>query len=132
MGDPVYICSDYAYTIQSLRSLGLEDRCRYLIYEDLFSQGTVDGLCDWLGLARHEAVFDRRLNAGVGQSLTATQMALLRDSLAPIYDQLRYDPAVEHASSWLWWVTIGRPSSSAGRVCGWCRQGLLVVLYGAR
>ncbi len=101
-GDPVYICSDYAYTIQSLRSLGLEDRCRYLIYEDLFSQGTVDGLCDWLGLARHEAVFDRRLNAGVGQSLTAPQMALLRDSLAPIYDQLRDDPAVEHASSWLW------------------------------
>ena len=100
--DPVYICSDYAYTIRTLRALGLEDRCKFLLYEGLFKQETMDHLCTWLGLPLHQAVFEKRLNPGVGDSLTETQLDLLRSRLSPIYDQLRDDPAVQAASSWRW------------------------------
>lgn len=99
---PIYIRSDYRYTLKTLRDLGLADRCQFLIYEDLFTQDCVDQLCDWLGLPRHEAVLDKRLNPGVGDALTQSQLNRLRDRLAPIYDDLRADPAARTASSWRW------------------------------
>jgi hypothetical protein len=98
----IFIRSDYRYTLHTLRQLGLAERTRFLIYEDLFKQSTVDGLCDWLGLERHEAVFDKRLNPGVGDSLSDQQMGVLRERLDPIYTDLRGDPATQAASSWLW------------------------------
>jgi len=98
----IFIRSDYRYTLHTLRQLGLAERTRFLIYEDLFKQSTVDGLCDWLGLERHEAVFDKRLNPGVGDSLSDQQMGVLRERLDPIYTDLRSDPATQAASSWLW------------------------------
>ena len=98
----IFIRSDYRYTLRTLRQLGLVERSRLLIYEDLFNQATVDGLCDWLGLARHEAVFDKRLNPGVGELLTHQQMSALRERLDPIYADLRSDPALQAASSWRW------------------------------
>lgn len=98
----IFIRSDYRYTLNTLRALGLEDRCRFLIYEDLFSQDCMDSLCDWLGLDRHEAVLDKRLNPGVGESLSERQLSSLRQRLAPIYDDLRRDPATEAAASWRW------------------------------
>ena len=98
----IYIRSDYRYTLNTLRNLGLAERCRFLIYEDLFQQATVDALCDWLGLERHEAVFDKRLNPGVGDALSEQQMAVLRERLDPIYADLRSDPATQAASSWRW------------------------------
>ena len=98
----IFIRSDYRYTLNTLRSRGLQDRCRFLIYEDLFSQDCVDALCDWLGLDRHEAVLDKRLNPGVGESLSERQLLSLRQRLAPIYDDLRHDPATQGASSWRW------------------------------
>lgn len=98
----VFIRSDYRYTLKTLRALGLEERSRFLIYEDLFSQASVDSLCDWLGMDRHEAVLDKRLNPGVGESLSERQLSCLRQRLAPIYDDLRHDPATQGASSWRW------------------------------
>ena len=98
----IYIRSDYRYTLQALRSLGLAERSRFLIYEDLFTQDCVDDLCDWLGIDRHEAVLDKRLNPGVGDALSDRQMGLLRDHLAPIYDGLRDDPATAGARRWRW------------------------------
>lgn len=99
---PIYIRSDYRYTLKTLRDLGLAERCRFLIYEDLFNQDCMDSLCDWLGLPRHEAVFDKRLNPGVGDALSEDQLLRLRDRLAPIYDDLRSDPAAASAASWRW------------------------------
>jgi len=98
----IFVRSDYRYTLKVLRSLGLADRCRFLIYENLFSQDCVDSLCDWLGIQRHEAVLDKRLNPGVGEALEEHQLSTLRDKLSPIYDDLRHDPATEGASSWRW------------------------------
>jgi len=98
----IFVRSDYRYTLKVLRSLGLADRCRFLIYENLFSQDCVDSLCDWLGIQRHEAVLDKRLNPGVGEALEEHQLSTLRDKLSPIYDELRHDPATEGASSWRW------------------------------
>ena len=98
----IYIRSDYGYTLRTLRALGLESRCKFLIYEDLFTQDCVDALCDWLGLPRHEAVLDKRLNPGVGDALSAPQMADLRERLDPIYEALRHDPAAESAATWRW------------------------------
>jgi hypothetical protein len=98
----VFIRSDYRYTLKTLRALGLEERSRFLIYEDLYSQGSLDSLCDWLGMDRHEAVSDKRLNAGDGESLSEPQLSCLRQRLAPIYNDLRHDPATQGASSWRW------------------------------
>jgi hypothetical protein len=98
----VFIRSDYRYTLNTLRALGLAERCRFLIYEDLFSQDCVDSLCDWLGIQRHEAVLDKRLNPGVGEALADQQLSILREKLAPIYNDLRHDPATQGASSWRW------------------------------
>lgn len=100
--NPIYMRSDYRYTLQTLRSLGLAERSRFLIYEDLFAQDCVDELCDWLGIDRHDAVLDKRLNPGVGDALNDRQMGLLRDRLSPIYDGLRDDPATAGARLWRW------------------------------
>ena len=100
--NPIYIRSDYSYTLKALRSLGLVEQSRFLIYEDLFTQDCMDGLCDWLGLERHEAVLDKRLNPGVGDSLSERQMGVLRERLSPIYDELRREPVTAGASSWRW------------------------------
>lgn len=97
-----FIRSDYRYTLDTLRALGLEDKTRFLVYENLFCQETVDELCDWLGIGRCPAILDKRLNPGVGAALNAAQMDLLRDRLAPIYDGLRHDPALQSAASWRW------------------------------
>jgi hypothetical protein len=98
----IYIRSDYGYTLRTLRALGLESRCKFLIYEDLFTQDCVDALCDWLGLPHHDAVLDKRLNPGVGDALSAPQMAALRERLDPIYEALRHDPATQSAATWRW------------------------------
>ena len=97
-----FIRSDYRYTLQVLRALQLDDRVKFLIYENLFSQDTMDDLCDWLGMERLPATLDKRLNPGVGDALDAAQMNLLRDRLDPIYEELRHDPAVQSAASWRW------------------------------
>ena len=98
----IYIRSDYRYTLETLRSLGLAERSKFLIYEDLFTQNCVDDLCSWLGIDCHEAVLDKRLNPGVGDALSDRQMDILRERLAPIYDGLRDDPATAGASRWRW------------------------------
>jgi hypothetical protein len=98
----IYIRSDYRYTLQTLRSLGLAEKSMFLIYEDLFSQDSVDKLCQWLGIPGCKAVLDKRLNPGVGDSLGDRQMSILRQRLAPIYDGLRDDPATAGASRWRW------------------------------
>lgn len=101
-GSAVYLRSDYRYTLQTLRNLGLEERSRFLIYETLFTQDCVDALCQWLGMEPHRANLNKRLNPGVGESLNDRQMALLRERLAPIYEDLRHDPATQGAPSWQW------------------------------
>ena len=85
-----------------LRALQLGDRVKFLIYENLFSQDTMDDLCEGLGMERLPATLDKRLNPGVGDALDAAQMNLLRDRLEPIYEDLRHDPAVQSAASWRW------------------------------
>jgi hypothetical protein len=47
-------------------------------------------------------VLDKRLNPGVGESLSERQLSCLRQRLAPIYNDLRHDPATRGASSWRW------------------------------
>ncbi|MEB3169482.1 MAG: hypothetical protein VKK97_12235, partial [Synechococcaceae cyanobacterium] len=98
----IYIKSDYRYPLRTLRSLGLADRCRFMIYEDLFKQDSLDSLCDWLGLARHKANVEKALNVGMGEHLTPQQLEELRERLAPIYEGLRHDPVTKAASRW-WW-----------------------------
>lgn len=100
--DAVFIRSDYRYTLATLRSLGLAERTKFLIYENLFTQECVDDLCDWLGLRRHAANFKKRLNDGAGDQLTSAQFENLRYRLSPIYNDLRNEPLVKSAQTWLW------------------------------
>lgn len=99
---PFFIRSDYRYTLQTLRSLGLATSTRFLIYEDLFAQECMDDLCDWLGLARHKGDFKKIMNRGSGVNLTPRQFDILRERLTPIYDDLRHDPITQGATTWLW------------------------------
>lgn len=99
---PYFIRSDYRYTLQMLRSLGLATRTKFLIYEDFFTQERMDELCDWLGMARHKGDFQQILNRGGGAHLTPHQFDILRERLMPIYDDLRRDPVTQGASNWLW------------------------------
>lgn len=99
---PIYIRSDYRYTLQTLRSLGLEGQSRFLFYEELFTQQCMDDLCAWLGLDPQPADCENRRNPGVGDSLSHDQIALLRDRLSPIYEELCTDPVAGAARAWRW------------------------------
>jgi hypothetical protein len=100
--DAVFIRSDYRYTLATLCTLGLAERTKFLIYEDLFTQECINDLCDWLGLCRHPASFKKRVNNGSGDQFTAAQLENLRARLCPIYDDLRHEPLTQAAHTWLW------------------------------
>jgi len=101
-GHPVFRRSDYRDTLQALREAELLDRAYCIIYEQLFRQEQLDALCGWLGMAHWRADFDQRLNPAVGEGLSAAQLTLLRERLAPIYEGLRHEPLVASAQSWRW------------------------------
>lgn len=101
-GNPVFIRSDYRYTLQVLRELDLVRQSCFLFYEQLFTQECLDSLCSWLGISHCQADFTRQRNPGVGDTLTGDQLSRLRMRLAPIYDDLRSDPIAGRAESWHW------------------------------
>lgn len=101
-GHPVFRRSDYRETLQVLRDASLLDRTYCIIYEQLFRQEQIDDLCAWLGMARFQADFDRRLNPAVGEGLSPAQLAQLRERLEPIYDGLRHECLVCSFPGWCW------------------------------
>ena len=59
--------SQYHKTIERLEKVVDPARVGYFFFETLFDQATVDRLCDFLGISRQVAEFDRVVNAGAAK-----------------------------------------------------------------
>jgi hypothetical protein len=101
-GNAVFVHSDYSSVIRKLRSAGVERKTYFLVAEQLFSQASMDGLCDWLGMKHHPADLGKRLNPGVGEELSLGQWQEVRRRLEPIYETLRSEPLLDSMDAWAW------------------------------
>jgi len=91
--DTSLLRSRYDLTIQRLESAVPRDRIAYFFYETLFQQSELDRLTDFLGVARHPGRFERRVNAGRGDSAKSDARPALEmralEVLAPTYGFVR-------------------------------------------
>ncbi len=80
--------SRYDQTISTLESVVPQNRIAYFFYETLFQQSEIDRLCDFLGIARRQADFDRRVNVKDDKSgaMPPEVARQAREALAPTYD----------------------------------------------
>jgi hypothetical protein len=101
-GHPVWMRSDYGFTIDQLAAAGLAERSRVMTYETLFQDDTMRGLCDWLEVPFIPPRPDKTLNAGRGDDLTADQLVQLRDRLEPIYADLSVRDLPAGSERWQW------------------------------
>jgi len=78
---------DYKTTIQNLDLAFPESDRRYVFFEELFKQQTLQKLCDFIGIDMIN--FDVASNPNVGRSLdkpSTNSWNRVRDEMAPIYD----------------------------------------------
>ncbi len=95
--DTSLLRSRYDLTIERLERAVPRARIGYFFFETLFRQEEIDRLCDFLGVARHPARFERRVNADRGEERAAggseAILAALEEQatevLAPTYDFVR-------------------------------------------
>ncbi|MFD1508548.1 glycosyltransferase 61 family protein [Lacimonas salitolerans] len=77
--------ADYARTMAALEAVVPAERIHYAFYEELFTQGSVDRICAFLGIAPVPVESDKRVNLGRSSSLPPDIAALLEKGLAPQY-----------------------------------------------
>ena len=90
---------DYARTITALEAAVLPSRIKYLFYEQLFAQNTLDDLCDFLGIPARAADA-----LGLGKNdpaLPEDLRAALRAGLQPQYEQARQRFGAALPEAWL-------------------------------
>lgn len=87
---PLYL-SSYHRTIRTLESAVPAERIAYFFYETLFQQSEIERLCDFLGISRRAADFDRRVNMKDDASgeMPPEVAREAREALAPTYDFCR-------------------------------------------
>ena len=85
------VMSQYDRTITRLEKAAGPDRIGYFFFETLFHQGVVDQICDFLGISRQNADFDRVVNGGGVKHLgyRDDQRRSVAALLAPTYRALR-------------------------------------------
>jgi hypothetical protein len=83
--------SRYDLTIRELEAAVRPERIAYFFYESLFRQSEMDRLCDFLGVARRPAQFERRVHAdpGTAMALDPDFEAHVAKALAPTYEFVR-------------------------------------------
>lgn len=83
--------SRYDRTIGELEAVVPPERIAYFFYETMFRQSEVDRLCDFLGVARRPAEFDRKVHADpqAADPLERELEARALAALAPTYDFVR-------------------------------------------
>lgn len=101
-GNPVWMRSDYGYTLDRLEEAGLLGQSWLMVYETLFKDETARDLCDWLGLAYRKPRPDRVMNAGRGEDVTPAHIQELRERLDPLYRDLARRTLPEGAKRWQW------------------------------
>jgi hypothetical protein len=88
--------SDYGRTIAALERAVPRDRIKYLFYETLFRQETVDALTSFLGIAPAPASFEAVFNRGQTLAMPVAQKAAALERLRFVYDDIfaRFGDAV--------------------------------------
>ena len=90
----------YDRTMQELDAAVAPDRVRYLFYETLFRQDTVDSICAFAGIAPREAAASARVNAGREMPIPPEIDAAFTAILAPQYDAARARFGAAVPASW--------------------------------
>lgn len=99
---PIWMRSDYGFTLDRLAEAGLEVKSRCLVFEALFEEATMKNLCSWLKLSYRPPQIDRKANVGSGEDLTSAQHARLREKLEPLYQDLRRRSLPAGSERWDW------------------------------
>jgi hypothetical protein len=98
LGDPAdgsLLRSRYDLTIERLERAVPRGQIGYFFYETLFRQDEIDRLTDFLGVGRHAARFEQRVNAHAEAAMPQDVAAVRRleaqalEVLAPTYDFVR-------------------------------------------
>ena len=84
--DHILARGDYRVALEKLQAAVAPDQVFVCAYEDLFTSGTVDRLCDFLGIEPLPGDFDRPVNAGVPVKMSRDQRRRASDFLRPQYD----------------------------------------------
>jgi len=77
---------DYATIIPKLEAAIPADRLKFAFYETVTSQGGMNAICDFLGIARRAAAFDKRVHKGVELSMETEDHARAMAALRPQYE----------------------------------------------
>ena len=78
--------TDYRRTIEELEKVASRSQIKYLFYERLFEQGTMDDLTGFLGLSPRPAKFDEIVNPGMRIDLKPEHLAAAREKFRPVYE----------------------------------------------
>lgn len=87
--DPVIERSDYTGMLTRLQNVVPSERLHVEFYETLFTQGAVDRICAFLGIAPEEGAFDHRVHASPEAELDVALAVRARDLLLPHYDYVQ-------------------------------------------
>lgn len=80
--------ANYARTMDALEAAVPRERIRYVFYEDLFTQQSIDNVCAFLGIPSVTFHGDKRINLGRSASLPTEVETMLESALAPQYDAM--------------------------------------------
>ena len=97
----MYQRSDYCLTLDAYHRSGVDIPMKTFIYEELFNEDAVESLCDFLGIERKQADFEKRVNAARGVEITPSQKKCIRKKLEPVYAKLA-ENLDEKPTSWRW------------------------------
>ena len=80
----------YMTTISTIEAVIPPEQIFYVFFEDLFTQPKIDEMCDFLGVSRFPAKFDRHVNADTAPSVQLTDEAYTEvvSSLAEVYETI--------------------------------------------
>lgn len=99
---PMWLRGDYGRTMDAIDAAGATDRCKFIIYEDLFRPETIRDLCEWLGLGFVQPDFGKKLNVAQSEPLSSAQKSAVREKLEPVYRDLAARFGADRPAKWQW------------------------------
>jgi len=94
--------SKYRKTITELESVVPREQICYMFYERLFTEDAINGLTDWLGVARRPAEFNKVVWSASGRDMPSPEMSRrLHETLADEYEFLYSHFGAEIPDKWV-------------------------------
>lgn len=97
-----YKRSNYKTTLENFRKAGTSMRLESYVYEDLFSEGTVRRLCNFLEVNYRTPNFNKQVNVARGPKISTDQKARIRVKLDPLYRDLADYFGADKPTKWRW------------------------------